>query len=91
MHRFLRGWVNSMLVITRKSDESIVITDNNNPDCQITISVLGILKDKVRLGIDAPKNIVIIRNELKELESMNKQAAQRPNPAMLEQLLQKKG
>lgn len=80
-----------MLVITRKSDESIIITDKNNPEYQVTISVLDILKDKVRLGINAPQNVLIIRNELSELENINKQASEKPNNRMMEQLLRRKG
>jgi carbon storage regulator len=47
-----------VLVLTRKTDESIVIGDN------IVITVLEIERDKVKLGIDAPRDITILRKEL---------------------------
>ena len=47
-----------MLVLARKLDESIVLGDD------ITIKVISIDKGVVKLGIDAPKNVSIIRSEL---------------------------
>lgn len=47
-----------MLVLTRKSNQSIMIADD------VEISVLSIVGDKVRIGIDAPKNIPIFRKEV---------------------------
>jgi carbon storage regulator len=44
-----------MLVLSRKLNEKIVIDD------QIQITVLGIDNGKVQLGIEAPKNIEILR------------------------------
>jgi len=49
-----------MLVLSRKIDESIVIGDD------ITIKIISVEKGVVKLGIDAPKNVSIIRNELLE-------------------------
>lgn len=49
-----------MLVLSRKSNESIVI--NNN----ITVTVVEIRGDKVRLGIVAPKEIPVHRQEVYE-------------------------
>lgn len=49
-----------MLVLARKLDESIVIGDN------ITIKVISVEKGVVKLGIDAPRDVSIIRNELLE-------------------------
>lgn len=48
-----------MLVITRRPGEKIVI-----PEAGITITFLRRDDDKVRLGIDAPKNLKILRSEL---------------------------
>lgn len=49
-----------MLVLTRKSEEAIKLGDN------ITITVVEIKGNQVRLGIDAPPDIRIYRNELYE-------------------------
>lgn len=47
-----------MLVLARKLNESIVLGDD------ITLTVISIDKGVVKLGIDAPKNISIMRTEL---------------------------
>jgi carbon storage regulator len=47
-----------MLVLTRKRDESIVIGDN------IKITVVDVRGDQVKLGIDAPREISIHREEV---------------------------
>ncbi|HYV34570.1 MAG TPA: carbon storage regulator [Gemmataceae bacterium] len=47
-----------MLVLTRKAGEKIVIGND------ITIVVVELTHQKVRLGFDAPKNIPILRDEL---------------------------
>jgi carbon storage regulator len=56
-----------MLVLSRKKNESIII-DNN-----ITIVVIEIRGDKVRLGIDAPKEKSVHRHEV--YEALKRQAA----------------
>jgi carbon storage regulator len=47
-----------MLVLSRKKNESIVINDN------ITVTVVEIRGDKVRLGIVAPKDVPVHRQEV---------------------------
>ncbi|OZI10891.1 carbon storage regulator [Bacillaceae bacterium SAS-127] len=47
-----------MLVLTRKSGESIRISDD------IEITVISVQGDKVKLGIDAPKRVDIHRKEV---------------------------
>lgn len=47
-----------MLILTRKLGESIIIEDN------IKITVVDINKQQIKLGIDAPKNITINREEI---------------------------
>jgi carbon storage regulator len=49
-----------MLVLSRKKDEKIVIGDN------ITIMVIEIRGDKIRLGIDAPRDVTVHREEVYE-------------------------
>ncbi|MCP3898938.1 MAG: carbon storage regulator CsrA [Desulfobacteraceae bacterium] len=47
-----------MLILTRKIGESILIGDN------ITIKVVETGKNSVRIGIDAPKDITVLRQEV---------------------------
>ena len=49
-----------MLVLARKTDESIIIGDD------VVVKVISIDKGVVKLGIDAPRVISIIRSELLE-------------------------
>ena len=49
-----------MLVLSRHRDEKIIIGDN------IVVTVVDIRGDKVRIGIDAPKQVVIDREEVYE-------------------------
>lgn len=49
-----------MLVLTRKRDERIIIGDN------IVITVVALGGDKVRLGIEAPKDVSVHREEVYE-------------------------
>ena len=69
-----------MLVITRKHDESITIADN------VEITILEISKDKVKIGINAPKEVNIYRSELKTLRQTNEQSAKSSEEA-IKQLL----
>ncbi len=47
-----------MLILTRKIGESLIIDD------RMTVTVMGMKGNQVRLGIDAPKNIRIYREEI---------------------------
>ncbi|HWP79525.1 MAG TPA: carbon storage regulator [Candidatus Acidoferrum sp.] len=58
-----------MLVISRKPGESFFIGEN------IEVVVLETMGDKVKLGISAPRDIRVIRRELKDTESINREAA----------------
>ena len=58
-----------MLVLSRKSRESIIINGN------ITVSVLRIDNDNVRIGIEAPMEIPVMREEIYTEISQNNQAA----------------
>ncbi len=60
-----------MLILSRKKDESIIIGDN------IEIKILEIDGgSRVSIGIEAPKNVEILRKELyEEVENENKSAA----------------
>ncbi|WP_459556355.1 carbon storage regulator CsrA [Lacunimicrobium album] len=56
-----------MLVLSRKQDEKIIIGDS------ITLMVVAIQGDKVRLGIEAPKNVSIHREEVYRIIQQEKQ------------------
>ena len=59
-----------MLVLSRQRDESIIIGDN------VVITVVDVRGDKVKLGIDAPKEIPVHRREVYEaIQRENRQAA----------------
>ena len=47
-----------MLVLSRKRNESVVIND------QIVVTVIEVRGDKVRLGIQAPRDVPIHRSEI---------------------------
>jgi carbon storage regulator len=56
-----------MLVLTRKSNQSIMIGD------EIEVSVLAIMGEKVRIGIEAPRKVPVFRKEV-YLEIQQEQA-----------------
>ncbi len=47
-----------MLVLSRQSDESIIIGDN------IRVTIVEVRGDKVRIGIDAPRDVAVHRQEI---------------------------
>jgi len=56
-----------VLVLTRKSNQSIMIGD------EIEVSVLSVMGDKVRIGIQAPRSVPVFRREV-YLEIQREQA-----------------
>jgi carbon storage regulator len=62
----------SMLVLSRKRDERIVIGDN------IVITVVEVRGDKVRLGIEAPSEVPVHRQEV--LDAMRRSALDSKSP-----------
>ena len=68
-----------MLVLSRQKDESIMIGDD------VEITIVDVRGDKVRLGINAPRNISVHRKEIylaiqKEKEAEKKTATTPGNP-----------
>jgi carbon storage regulator len=61
-----------LLVLSRKVDQTIVIQQN------ITIKVLEITGDRVKLGINAPRDVVILRQELQDDVGQENLRAARP-------------
>jgi carbon storage regulator len=69
-----------VLVLTRRANQSIVIGRD------VTVTVLEIRGDQVRLGISAPRSVSVHREEVwLELEKANREAAS-PAASALEQL-----
>jgi carbon storage regulator len=60
-----------MLVLSRQKDESIMIGDN------VEITIVDVRGDKVRLGINAPKEIAVHRKEVYEAIQREKREAQK--------------
>ncbi|ASS73936.1 carbon storage regulator [Tumebacillus algifaecis] len=59
-----------MLVLSRKAGESIRIGD------EVTVTVLEVKGDQIRLGIEAPKHVKVHRQEVyAEIMDLNRQAA----------------
>ena len=65
-----------MLILSRKIDEKIKIGDN------ITITLIDVHGDQVKIGVEAPKNVKVFRQEVFEaIQSENKAAAVENKPA----------
>jgi carbon storage regulator len=63
-----------MLVLTRKSNQSIMIGDD------VEVSVLSVVGEKVRIGIQAPQNVPVFRTEI-YLEIQRQQEPGEGSPA----------
>lgn len=63
-----------MLVLSRHRDESIMIGDN------VVVTIVDIRGDKVRLGIDAPKEIPVHRQEVYEAIRRENESAAKIQP-----------
>ena len=63
----------SVLVLTRKSNQTIMIGE------EIEVSVLSIMGDKVRIGIEAPRAVPILRREV-YVEQQRAEAERRLRP-----------
>ncbi|NLJ15976.1 MAG: carbon storage regulator CsrA [Clostridiales bacterium] len=74
-----------MLVITRKPNQGFKIGDN------IEITVIEVSKDRVKLGISAPKDISVVRNELIETQQLNFESSKAISKVNIEQLLNLNG
>ncbi len=70
-----------MLVLTRKTDESILVGED------IKITLLQIDADRVKIGIDAPRHMRILRYEtMEKTRQENQLAAEQANLAALSRL-----
>jgi carbon storage regulator len=66
-----------VLMIRRRCGESIFVGEN------IEIHVLEVAGNRVKLGISAPRDVLVLRNELKLTEEFNREAARTVPPAEL--------
>lgn len=58
-----------MLILSRKKEEQIVIGDD------VVVTIIDLDTDKVKIGIDAPKNVKVFRKELiEDVKSSNVEA-----------------
>ncbi len=68
-----------MLILTRKAEEGIVIPrimDANGVQGDIIVRVLSVDGERVKLGIEAPRSITVLREELlDEVAGENREAA----------------
>lgn len=58
-----------MLVLSRKKDESIVLRVPGRDDIRLTVVRIDNM-NKVRLGVEAEKDVVVLRSELEETPSL---------------------
>ncbi len=58
-----------MLILTRRVGETLVIGDD------VTVTVLGVKGNQVRLGVNAPRDLPVHREEIYERIQQEKQAA----------------
>ncbi len=70
-----------MLVLTRKTNEALQLQEGT-----IRIVVLSIQGDQVKLGIDAPRDVSIMREEIVLAASQNQEAAESISPHELSTL-----
>ncbi len=73
-----------MLVLTRRVDESITIGDS------IVVTVLAIEGERVKIGIKAPRDVIILRQEIfqavQDQVKIQEILAEKPEPDSFEQL-----
>ena len=75
-----------MLILARKENEDILLGND------IKIVVVGVSKSGVKLGIEAPKNMMILRSELaSDIKKENAEASKIASSADIEELAKKIG
>ncbi len=74
-----------MLILSRKVGETLCINDD------IEIKIVEVSGDKVKLGVEAPKNVKVLRSELRQTIESNKKASDAVSPDALKDMLGKFG
>jgi carbon storage regulator len=72
-----------MLVIRRRAGESLFIGDG------VEIKILEVGLSQVKLGIAAPKEITVLRNEVRQTQKANLAASRRSSPESVDDLIKK--
>lgn len=63
-----------MLILTRRTNETLMIGDD------ITVTVLGVRGNQVRIGVNAPKNVAVHREEVYERIQLEQELTDSPAP-----------
>jgi carbon storage regulator len=65
-----------VLVLSRRPEQSFLLGD------EITVTILGVEGDRVKIGIQAPRSVVVLRLELlQQIQSANSAAASSARPS----------
>ena len=72
-----------MLILSRKVGETVYLNED------IEIKIVEVSGDKVRLGIEAPKDVKVLRSELRQTMESNKTAAEAVAPDAFKNMLDK--
>lgn len=70
-----------MLVIRRRAGESLFIGDG------VEIRILDVGPSQVKLGIEAPREVTVLRNEVRQTQQANLEAARNTSPESVKNLL----
>jgi len=65
-----------MLVLTRKHQESVVVINVDGVECLIKMTVLDLTGDRVKLGFEADKELLIHRSEVWDRIRVDRQSDQ---------------
>ena len=67
-----------MLILTRRVGETLIIGD------EVTVTVLGVKGNQVRIGVNAPKNVTVHREEIYERIKRESDLGEDPTPVSID-------